>query len=382
MNRRSASDLRGVMRLAVDATVGVTDVVEKMHHTIQLTHPPVGASRAGRTSGLTGFVYRSIRGTTRLVGRGFDAGLATLISLLPDGTSNATRDAMVSAINGVSGDHLFETDNPLALKMSIRHRGERIDHEQAVALPDVKPKVLLFIHGLCLNDENWTRQGVNHTEALARDLGYTPLYLRYNTGLSISANGRQLSTMLEVLLHNWPHADCELALAGHSMGGLVARSACHQGRLAGHNWLQHLRKLVFIGTPHHGAPLEKVGSWVDSVMNLSPYTAPFTRLARKRSAGISDLRHGSVTGEAKDSVPLPPGVECYAMAATLAKKPGRVHQHLIGDGLVPVESALGRHRDPARNLGIPESHQWLGFETGHIELLKCPEVYEQLRDWF
>ncbi len=83
----------------------------------------------------------------------------------------------------------------------------------------------------------------------------------------------------------------------------------------------------------------------------------------------------------REFVPLPDGVECYAMAATLAKKPSRIHERLIGDGLVPVDSALGRSRDSARTLQIPENRQWLGFETGHIELLGRPEVYAQLRDW-
>ncbi len=116
-------------------------------------------------------------------------------------------------------------------------------------------------------------------------------------------------------------------------------------------------------------------------MDLSHYTTPFTRIARKRSAGINDLRHGSITDVQQDFVPLPTGVECYVMAGTLAKKHSRVHERLIGDGLVPVDSALGRSRDRVRTFEIPESHQWLGFETGHMELLGCPQVYTQLRDW-
>ncbi|MDX2428361.1 MAG: hypothetical protein QNK22_06685 [Xanthomonadales bacterium] len=381
INRGNASDLRGVMRLAVDATVGVTDLVEKMHHTIQLAHPPLGASRAGRTGALTGFVYRSIRGTTRLLGHGLDAGMAPVMALLPETPSTATRDALIAAINGVYGDYLVETNNPLAAKMSFRHQGIELDPEQAVAVPAANGKILLFIHGLCLNDEHWTRDGVNHGEVLARELGYTPLYLRYNTGLPIASNGRELAARLEDLLCNWPADMCELTIAGHSMGGLVARSACHYGRQAGHNWLQNLSKLVFIGTPHHGAPLERGSNWVNFAMDLSPYAAPFTRVAKRRSAGISDLRHGSILDEAPDFVPLPIDVECYAMAATLAKKPSRIHERLIGDGLVPVDSALGRSRNPATTLKIPDSRQWLGFETGHIEMLGRTELYKQLHDW-
>jgi len=381
INRGSFSDLRGVVRLAVDATVGVTDVVEKMHHTIQLGHAPLGASRADRTVGLTGFVYRSIRGTTRLLGQGFDAGMAPVTALLPETASSTTRDAVAAVINGVYGDHLVETDNPIATKMSFRYQGKQLDPELPDALPGAKGKVLLFVHGLCLNDGHWTRDGINRGEALATDLGYTPIYLRYNTGLPIAANGRELAAMLESLMKNWPQPLSELTIAGHSMGGLVARSACHHGRESEHDWVQHHQRLICIGSPHHGAPLERGGNWINYAMDLSPYTTPFTRIARKRSAGINDLRHGSITDGMQDFVPFPTGVESYVMAGTLAKKHSRIHQRLIGDGLVPVDSALGRNRDSSRTFAIPESHQWLGFETGHIELLGCPEVYQQLRDW-
>ena len=372
INRRNLSDLRGVMRLAVEATVGVTDVVEKMHHTIQLGHLPLGASRADNTRGLTGLVYRGIRGTTRLVGKGLDAGLAPVTDLLPEDASNTTRDAFVSAINGMYGDHLIQTDNPLAIDMSLRYE------EQAV----VTGKVLLLVHGLCLNDDHWTRDGHNHGEALANDLGYTPIYLRYNTGLPVADSGRDLADLLESALQDWPLPVSELAIVGHSMGGLVSRSACHHGSLAGHDWLQHLHKLVTIGTPHHGAPLERGGNWLEYAMDFSPYATPFTRISTKRSAGITDLRHGSITDTMQDFVPLPENVECYAMAATLGKKRDHVGEKLIGDGLVPLDSALGRHKDPNRTLLFPEHHQWVGFETGHLKLLGDPEVYAQLHEWF
>ena len=379
INRRSFSDLRGAVRLAVDATVGVTDVVEKMHHTIQLGHLPLGASRADNTSGLTGFVYRSIRGTTRLVGKGLDAGMAPVTELLPEETTTTTRDAFVSAINGLYGDHLVETDNPLAVDMELRVEEQSVDPERSPVA--ATGKVLLFVHGLCLNDEHWIRDGHNHGLVLATDLGYTPLYLRYNTGLPIAENGRALAEMLESALRDWPQQPSELVIVGHSMGGLVARSACHHGSLAGHDWLQHLNKLVSMGTPHHGAPLERGGNWLEYAMDFSPYAAPFTRISTKRSAGITDLRHGSITDTMQDFVPLPEAVECYAMAATLGKKRTQMGAKLIGDGLVPLDSALGRHKDSSRTLLFPQDHQWIGFEVGHLKLLGDAGVYAQLRNW-
>ena len=279
--RMNMDDLRGAARLAVDATVGITDLVEKMHHTIQLGHMPLGASRADVTGGLTGLIYRSIRGTTRIVGRGLDMGLAPVAALLPEGESSAARDAWVSAINGVYGDHLVRTGNPLAIDMSFRHDGARVDPQRpADTLAGATGRLLVIVHGLCLNEQHWTRDGDNRIEAVAVEHGYTPVYLRYNSGRSIATNGREFAAQMETLVCNWPHPLPEVAIVGHSMGGLVARSAVHHGRAARHEWLRSLRRLVFLGTPHHGAPLERGGHRLDYIMELSPYVAPFARLGQ------------------------------------------------------------------------------------------------------
>jgi len=380
--RNNIDDLRGAARLAIDATIGITDLVEKMHHTIQLGHLPLGASRADATRGLTGLIYRGIRGTTRIVGRGLDMGLAPVAAVLPEGESNAARDAWVSAINGVYGDHLVRTENPLAIDMSFRHDGRRVDPQRpADNLAGATGRLLVIVHGLCLNDQHWTRDGDNRIEAIAAEHGHTPVYLRYNSGRSIATNGREFAEQLDTLLHHWPQPVQEVAIVGHSMGGLVARSAVHHGRAARHEWPRSLRRLVFLGTPHHGAPLERGGHRLDYVMELSPYVAPFARLGKSRSAGITDLRYGAITDDEQEFVPLPQDVECYALAATLGKRRGRVAERLVGDGLVPLDSALGRHRDAARTLALPEDRQWVGYEMGHLELLGRPEVYAQLRKW-
>ena len=121
-------------------------------------------------------------------------------------------------------------------------------------------------------------------------------------------------------------------MIAHSMGGLVSRSACHYGKTSGHTWLNHLRKLVFLGTPHHGAPLEKGGNRIDKILQMNPYSAPFSTLGKIRSRGITDLRYGNVVdddwkgrdrfnagGDRRIPVPLPESVQCYAIAATLRK---------------------------------------------------------------
>jgi pimeloyl-ACP methyl ester carboxylesterase len=384
--RTHLSDLRGAARMAFDATAGVAGIVEKMHRTIQVLPFPVGRAEPGATRGITGFVYRRVHGSVRLIGRGIDLGLAPIVALLPEGESTPVRDAFVSAVNGVYGDYLVRTGNPLAIEMGLRHRGRPLDPaDPAGALGSEHSascgRILVMVHGLCLNERHWTREGHDHGAALAEELGYTPLYLRYNTGQHIGHNGQEFARLLETLLSSWPWPVEELVILGHSMGGLVARSACHYGRKAGHGWLRYLDKLVFIGTPHHGSPLERGGHRLDYVLEVSPYSAPFTRIGRMRSAGITDLRHGSITTGAHEVVPLPPRVKCYAAAATLAARRSVLAERLVGDGLVPLDSALGRHAEPARTLAIPKDRQWVGYGMGHLELLSRAEVYSQLHEW-
>ena len=386
LNRSQLSDLRGGMRMAVDATDAVAEVVEKMHRTIQLRPGPMGVSATDRASGIAGLVYRCVRGGTHLAGRAVDAGLRGATVLLPDGESSPALDAYRSAANGVYGDYLLRTENPLAIDMSLRHHGRRVDiHDPSSLLErhgetSSGNKLLVLVHGLCMNDRQWHRDGHDHGAGLAAELGYLPLYLRYNSGLHIASNGRLLAEMLETLIGNWATPLDEAVIMGHSMGGLVARSACHHARQAGLEWPKYLRKLVFLGTPHHGAPLERGGHGLDLAMNLSPYSMPLTRLSKARSAGITDLRHGAVS-EGKDIVPLPAGVKCYAAAAVRAAKRSLLSERLIGDGLVTIDSALGRHSDKARMLPIPADRQWVGYGMGHRELLSHPEVYRQISTW-
>jgi rhodanese-related sulfurtransferase len=385
---RVLADLRGGVRLAVDGVSGVTGIVEAMHSRIARGAPPLGTVPDAPTRGITGFVYRSIRGTTALVGKGLDAALAAAQALAPQpaiGDSpeeSFAREAGIAALNGVLGDHLERTGNPLATAMEFRRRGAN------ASAPT--PHVLLLIHGLCMNDLQWTRGGHDHGQSLAEAFGFTPVYLRYNSGRHISANGRDLAAQLDALLQGWPVPVETLTIVGHSMGGLVARSAVHQAIHAGMQWPSRLRKLVFLGSPHHGAPLERGGNWLHTGLGISPYAAPFTRLSGLRSEGITDLRHGNLLEsdwshdrfshrDRRAVVPLPAGVACYAVAGTLAQAQGR--GEWLGDGLVPLDSALGRHARPTRELHIPASQQYVARGVHHLDLLSDPAVYRHLRRW-
>lgn len=375
--RSHVEDLRGAGRLAVAATREVTALVEAMHATIASGPTLLGQPLAGPARAATGLVYGAIRGATALVGAGLDRALAQLEPLLGASAPGPEREAVRAALNGVLGDYLAETANPLAIEMSLRRVGE------------AGPRVLVLVHGSSMNDRQWTRGGHDHGAALARDLGYTPVYAHYNSGLHISTNGRGLADQLEGLVATWPVPIDELALLGHSMGGLVARSACHAG--ADHAWRAHLRALITLGSPHHGAPLERGGNWIDVLLGVSRYSAPLVKLGRLRSAGVTDLRYGNVLDEHwhgrdrfaphpddRRALPLPRDVRCHAVAGTLSVEPGARPR---SDGLVPVDSALGVHATPALTLGFPDGHRAIAYRTGHLELLDSPSVYATLRTW-
>jgi len=365
------SDVHGLQRLAVDATLGVTDLVEALHRTVTDVPPVVAKARSGRTNGITGFVYKSVRGVTRVVGAGADAVLRRLAAIGGGQPSTTAREAVLAALNGVLGDYLAASGNPLAIAMALRKDGMRVAIERdalAAAFPSPARKIVVLMHGLCMNDLMWSREGHDHGAALARDLGYTPVYIHYNTGQPIATNGRELDALLDALVRQWPSPIDRLAIVGHSMGGLVVRSACESAASADHAWLARLDALVFLGTPHKGAPLERAGAWVDYLIGVSPYTAPFARLGKLRSAGIQDLRHGLRSG-----MPLPSNVRTYAIAGSTQHSAGKPGNRVRGDGLVPVSSAFG--------VEMPEAHRWVAYGTGHLDLLQSSEVYERMKSW-
>jgi len=113
-----------------------------------------------------------------------------------------------------------------------------------------------------------------------------------------------------------------------------------------------------------------------------------------RSAGITDLRHGHLldedwvgrdrfarSGDRRQPVPLPDAVRCYTAAASIGAQGGDLKDRLLGDGLVPLESALGHHKDPRHALSFPPERQWVGYGMNHLELLSRAEVYTKLKEW-
>ena len=401
-----STDLRGLAKLATQATLNVTKIAEGVTQSVWSTLGAPSGKDKDQTRGITGLVYKSIQGVAQLVGKGTESLLTSLQPLLDkidqEPRESAPREAVLAALNGVMGDRLVESDNPLATPMTLRFNNEALNWE---AMPDtalLTGKVLIVVHGLCMNDLQWTVQNqgesLNHAETLAVKLGYTPVYVRYNTGLHTSQNGQTLSNQLELLSALWPVPLTEISVLVHSMGGLVTRSAVHAAQHSKRQWVSKLKNIVFLGTPHHGAPLEKAGNWVDVLLGVTPYSAPFKRLVELRSSGITDLRFGHVLDSdwqdqdrfkpqskqrqnTREHLPLPENVACFTVAATLAAKRSLLADRLIGDGLVPLNSALGVHSDPTRNLVFAKSSQMVVYRTNHMAMLGSAEVGEQLVAW-
>jgi pimeloyl-ACP methyl ester carboxylesterase len=382
--------------MAIDAVTAITGLVEDMHRNIARASPIVGKEPRGRTSGVTGFVYSSIRGVTRTVGAGLDLALRQLEPFMGRAVSSPKREAIRAALNGALGDYFVTSGSPFAIPMRLRRDGVALELTRdalAAALPDAGPRVLILAHGLCMNDLQWTRDGHNHGAALAQALGCTALYLHYNSGLHISTSGRGFAELLDQAMRAWPVPVEEIVIVGHSMGGLVARSALHHARAARLAWPARLKAMVFLGSPHHGAPLERASNRANMYVGISPYTAPFTRLAKLRSAGIQDLRHGNLldsdwegvsrgsTRDRRTPLPLPARVRCYAIAATRQAQPADNATRLPGDGLVPVASALGRHADPRFALAFAAGHTRICYGVGHFDLLSSREVFDTMRGW-
>jgi pimeloyl-ACP methyl ester carboxylesterase len=387
--RVSKDHVRGLVRLGVDATVGITEVAEHLHAAILSRIPFAAVVPDGRTAGLTGFVYRTVRRSTRWVGQTLDRGLTAW----PDATTEVAADlrseAFRAVLNGVWGDHLAASGNPLAIPMQFRLGGRPLTQP----LPGAGPRVAVLLHGLCMNDLQWQRRGHDHGRMLAA-LGWTPVYLHYNTGRHISLNGQELAGRLETLLQAWPVPVREVALVGHSMGGLVARSACHAAEQRQLQWPGCVTSLVCLGSPHHGATLERGGHLVDLALGLSRYAAPFARLGRARSAGITDLRFGNLqeadwhgrerhhqAHDDRQPVPWPSGVTPYLVAACLSEQADTRRARLLGDGLVPLASALGEHRDPRLDVSVPASQRVVVVGANHFDLLDSAAVAAQLRRW-
>ncbi|WP_211355026.1 lipase family alpha/beta hydrolase [Blastococcus colisei] len=312
----------------------------------------------------------------------------------------------LAILNGAHGDLVRREAPALALDMTVRVAGRPVPAEPEAlrdAFPEATGRLAVFLHGLteteiswCYSAERRGEPGVTYGTRLREDLGLTPVYLRYNTGLHISDNGRSLDVLLTALVDAWPVPVQDVVLIGHSMGGLVARSALHQahgGTAEAHGWTHHVRDTVTLGSPHLGAPLERGVHRLAAGLARLPETQPLARLLSLRSVGIKDLRHGTLVeadwtdrdldaiGPApRTHVPLHDGARHFVVLATLSRNPAGRLADLLGDLLVPPRSATGDTGDDDR-LTFPPDHVHRLGGLHHFDLLNHPRVYEQIRTW-
>lgn len=403
-------EVRALGKLATDAARDGISRIEKVHHAI--------ARRSWRPTGPAGTPSHAVHnviaaGAYASVRAGIDVTGALVGAVLGE-VARAARwrapsetpagSTLLGILNGFAGDRLGRQGSPIALEMTVLHEGTCLPTDAAdvrVAVPEATGDIVVFVHGL-IETDRWWRWGaeryygepdVTYGSRLRTDIDVTPLHIRYNTGRHVAENGRGLARLLDATLASWPVPVERLTLVGHSMGGLVIRSACHIGADDGHDWVSLLKHAVYLGTPHHGTSLARGATAVGSLLGTLPEIRPFAAVLARPSAGIADLRHGTFAvpsgyGESPDEwldagghdVPPLPGCRHHVVTASLTRQGDSLLDRLVGDLLVQTVSASGTGTRGRASHFVAEE----GFALGgvhHFALLNHPTVYDQLRNW-
>jgi len=305
---------------------------------------------------------------------------------------------VVAAVNGLIGDELRMVDDPQAIVMAVRKDGGDIPVSPwpiGESFRGASSHIVLFLHGLCESDESWSSGersiGSTYAQRIKDDTDGTPVFIRYNTGLRVSENGKHLDWLIRQLVASWPTDVTRITLVGHSMGGLVVRAATNHATASGQTWQHLVRDVICLGTPHAGAALEKVAHMGSRVLHFFPESRPFSAILNTRSGGILDLRHGYITKEEWEgqdltrlwgldriaAAPLPQA-EYHFVIATLGATKRHPFSRILGDLLVHFSSAAGVGRsgavvDGARLEYLPSTH--------HFALLNHPRVADWLVQW-
>ncbi|MGZ4618892.1 MAG: esterase/lipase family protein [Frankiaceae bacterium] len=403
-----SDEIRGVAKLLGHALAGGTERVSEAHQAIaDRAFGEVGEAGAAQVvhDRVADAVYSILAPASAMApgaGAMLAEGAATDTSEL---SSSRAGRLLTGVVNGLYGDFLAREAPELAVSMSVR-AGEAGTFVDLDAVPQGLPadtggKVVAFVHGLCESDESWfwgSKQrhgspGISYGSLLRDDLGYFPVYVRCNSGLHVSDNGRQLARTLQRLTDGWPAPVEEIALVGHSMGGLVARGACHYADTGRMRWTKSVRHVVTLGTPHLSAPMERGVHVAQRVLSQSRETRSIAKILGTRSVGIRDLRYGSIVDEdwwAVDpeeflqdrcrEVPFLPDATYYFIAVTVTKEADGPVATLLGDLFVQYPSASGR----SARRGVPfelEHGRHIG-RLHHFDLLNHPAVYAHIRSWF
>jgi pimeloyl-ACP methyl ester carboxylesterase len=320
---------------------------------VRAVHDAIATGSYGAARELTGAIVRAVAAI----------GACTRDPAAPPLAADARGRALLGALAGAWGDRLAARgsvlDTPLALIVDDRRR--------------VTGRLAVFIHGLGETELSWRRDARRrppYGDRLSAH-GITPVYVRYNSGRPIEASGAALADALADAVSAWPVAVDEISLIGHSMGGLVARAACHRDR--DEEWCARVRRTVFLGSPHTGAPLARAAALAERAVSALPETRAFAAPLRVRSAGVRDLAHGS-------AVPFLAHADHFFVSASVTRDPEALAGRLLGDLLVLRHSAWAQRGRRERVRFDPSHYRHLGAAT-HLDLLDHPAVAELLEDW-
>jgi PGAP1-like protein len=395
-------ELTALGELAGEAAAGLTGQIREMHHGIaervwdavgvgaapaRLAHDQIADQAYDAARRLTGAL---MRGGARAIG-------LTRLEDAPSIDHSLRGRIVVGALNGAFGDGLHARGSELALTMTLRRNGRDLGANPgslAGAFPDATPRLALFVHGLCETDDAWKLGSDRHVPYGARlqaELGYTPLHVRYNTGRHVSENGRELANLMAQITRSWPVQVGEIAMIGHSMGGLVSRSACHYA--IDEDWPAKVRHVFTLGTPHRGAPLEKAATAATAALARLPETRGLAKALGARSSGIKDLGHGYLVDEdwldqdpeaffqqAGSEIPFLTCANHYFVCATVSREADAPAGRIIGDLLVLHPSAWAHERRGQR-LRFPVEHYHHLGGANHFDLLNHPAIYAQMCKW-
>jgi len=333
---------------------------------------------------------------TEVQGRVAGAGWMRLWRLLADVPGMS--DDAIAVLNGAVGDRLAAADNTLAIPLGFTIRGRGIDLDELTTThPDARPRLVVLVHGLMANERSWAYAGKPpFEERLEADLDVTCVCVRYNSGRHISVNGRELAHALQDLVDAWPVPLEDLVIIGHSMGGLVSRSAGHYAAEAGLPWVAQLSRMFLLASPSRGAPLEQLANVAAFTLRAipNPWTWGIAWVFRQRSAGIKDLRHGWLVDEEwqakgpdalsfgrKHLVPLLPHVHHFVAAGCLAPDEHHPLAKVLGDALVAPFSAKDEGIDGTPSDRAPtDARVFPG--VSHLSMAGDDDVYTQLLAWW
>ena len=395
------SELRATGRLGGMMLAGLVARIEQVHQVIaDRAFAPIGQAGAPARlvhDSVARGAYLAVRGVSVAAGTvGGQAGSALGTRREPVGRGPGGNLAL-AVLNAVAGDRLGADLAPLTIDMAVRADGGDVGltaGQIAAAFPGAAPRIAVFVHGLAETENSWHREAgrsVPYGRRLQADFGYTPVYLRYNTGRHVSDSGHDLNRLLDGLVAAWPVPADEILLVGHSMGGLVVRSACHYGREASAAWAGLVRHVFYLGSPHLGAPLARAAGLAGWALSRLAETRPFADIAAG-PASVRDLRHGYVLDDDwngcnqdcclrdhRGEAPLLAGANHYAISATMTTDAASPLGALVGDLLVQPASAHGR-RGPRQHIPFPiEKGRGLAG-MHHFDLLNHHDVWQAMRN--